>query len=53
MTNRIDGSRNLANIESRPNLIFLLQELARQSQARASAYKSFLGSFITDEKIEE
>jgi len=28
MNDRIDGSRNLASVESRTNLIFLLQELA-------------------------
>jgi hypothetical protein len=53
MTERKIAATNQSQIDSRKNLFFLLQTLARQAQARAAASKSPSQSFITDEQIEE
>jgi hypothetical protein len=47
MNDRIDGSRNLANVESRTNLIFLLQELAGIRENKRGPE-----SPVSDEQIE-
>jgi hypothetical protein len=47
MTDRIDGSRNLASVESRTNLIFLLQELAGIRENKRGPE-----SPVSDEQIE-
>jgi hypothetical protein len=53
MTDRITAPKNQPQIDSRNNLFFLLQTLARQAQARASACKSSLESSTADEQVEE
>jgi hypothetical protein len=53
VSDRSNAATNQPQIDSRKNLFFLLQTLARQAQARAAASKSSLESSITDEQIEE
>jgi hypothetical protein len=53
MSDRSNSSKNQPQIDSTKNLLFLLQTLARQAQARASAAKSFLESSSTDKQVEE
>lgn len=53
MTDRITAPKNQRQLDSRKNLFFLLQTLARQAQVRASAYKASLEFSTTDEQVEE
>ncbi len=53
MSDRINAATNQPQIDSRKNLFFLLQTLARQAQARTAASKSSTESSIADEQFEE
>ena len=52
MNDRINSRKNPPQINSRENLFFLLQTLARHAQERANQLKSGLEFPITDEQIE-